>query len=185
MGHNFHSHRCPAMHRGLTSYSIITVTLLTTVPSQVALFPSSCIRRVPPRPLRGGMGHGKRCRAVARTPEAHPSTYPTTPNTRINMPYASSCPDALACSCCRAQARSPCSRRCCSGGRDARVARVPLKLGSLVELAWEADAGRKTRPRRPTEPPRTPRRVVWRMRAPGVGGLVLWVARAGAHGGLS
>ena len=57
--------------------------------------PSSCTLCTSHKPLRSGKDDGSRCQAVARTPEAHPSTYPTTPNTRIHMPCPISSPALL------------------------------------------------------------------------------------------
>ena len=69
-------------------------------------FPSSCSSRRRARPLRGGVGDGSRCGAASRTPEPHPSTYPTTPSPPIHTPCAQPCPDALAGSSRRAQAQA-------------------------------------------------------------------------------
>ena len=49
--------------------------------------PHSCTSRWPQEPLVACVSNGSECQAVARTSEAHPSTYPTTPNSRNNIPY--------------------------------------------------------------------------------------------------
>ena len=50
-------------------------------------FPHSCTSRWPQEPPVACVSNGSECQAVARTSEAHLSTYPTTPNSRNNMPY--------------------------------------------------------------------------------------------------
>ena len=49
--------------------------------------PHSCTSRWPQEPLVACVSNGSECQAVARTSEAHPLTYPTTPNSRNNIPY--------------------------------------------------------------------------------------------------
>ena len=49
--------------------------------------PHSSTSRWPQEPLVACVRNGSECQAVARTSEAHPLTYPTTPNSRNNIPY--------------------------------------------------------------------------------------------------
>ena len=50
-------------------------------------FTYSCTSRGSKEPLVACVSMSSECQAVARTSEAHPSTYPTTPNSRNNIPY--------------------------------------------------------------------------------------------------
>ena len=58
-------------------------------------FSLSCTSRCAQEPLIASVSNGSECQAVARTSEAHPLTYPTTPNSRNHMPYITYSPSPL------------------------------------------------------------------------------------------
>ena len=90
-------------HRVLSMKSHMTGTLLEIVHGQVLqAIPVHFSKSAEPR--CSSMDSGNRCQAVVRTLEAPHSTYPTNRKHRDHLPCALYSPDALAGSCCFAQA---------------------------------------------------------------------------------
>ena len=146
--------------------------------------PSSCTSQASHKPLRSGKGDGSRCQAVARTPEAYPSTYPTTPNTRDHAKYPISCPDSRTPACLLAHVDRPRVGCGCGSTDDLLPQSSPGKSGTLVRPAQEANAGQKTHSLGRPGAVRDSRTVVSHMRARGGSGLRTWHVCVDDHDGL-
>ena len=147
--------------------------------------PFSCSRGRRQIPLNSGVGHGSGCQIMVRTPEPHPSTYPTFPRTRIHMACHISSPTLLYTRRAPSRLWSTMSSRQCSSPQQPQQPSRQLQLGSLAQPAQGVDGAQKSRLRWRLGAAGTSRSIDSRTRPRGVGGLRLATGRAGDPDGLS
>ncbi len=146
--------------------------------------PFYCFSQASPIPLRSGVHTEKVRRSAARTPEAPQSTYPTTTKHRDLTEHTSHSPDSLTTTYHRHRLLRPLACSGCSRPDGPLPPSLPLKVGSLAQLAREVGQGRKSGSLGRPGADRASRTVLRRSGPRGGSGVAHSTHSAGDHGSV-